>query len=560
MWQRRVALARAGVWMRQQATQDLLGHLAGARRALALLCALVVPGCLANATTPSGEPNIDRSGGDARLAADASVVESGSASADDAGSPGHDADLPPELGAVRDWLRRSMPSPAEIEAGTPLLVVLAAGTNNHIRALDLQSPAASTDPIEGDPDTAGLPWWSSTGSDFQAGQLALAALQRAGWAPCQINSTRVRFVLWGFGTDTAGLDFYLRAAPDVGTDLSRVHSLGGDNAALDGVLRNNLPAYTARSLDTDARALMVALEAYAKNFSPRPQVVIAAHSWGAAYAGYFLEQTYATAAAPSFTVRAAILAAAPRQVLTHPLEFDGAACPPGTETHPLRVACSVPDCIERDPAHALRSLCVLGAHADTLRSTPVYSLERPDDPLPATDPDLLVGAWNLWRGTYPGIAGHDYLIRDNAPYDRISGYSWDASAGAACDPAALQPVACVRAAGPVQFRGIYGVDTLQLTCAIGFETGLYYASSCDDANRTTAHFGIATDDTCGATLPGVHAGICLVGTDIDPASGVPVADDHDTCFVTSTQEAPALVTPATSSNRRVAAGFVNCRP
>lgn len=523
---------RSGALMQHPSTPGPFGRPARAQRALALLCALPVLGCIANAPSPVS----------------------------DADGPADDVDRLPELGPVRDWLQRSAPAPAEVADSTPLLVVLAAGTNNRIRALDLRSPTASADPIGGDPDTAGLPWWSSSGSDFQAGQLAIASLLRAGWSPCEINSRHVRFVLWGFGADTAGLDFYLRAAPDVGTDLRRVHSLGGDNAALDGVLRNNLPAYTARSLDTDARALAAALEAYAGTFSARPQVMIAAHSWGAAYAGYFLEQVYSTALAPAFSVRSAILAAAPRQVLTHPLEFDGAACPPATSANPLRVACSVPSCIERDPTHALRSWCSLGAVPTSLRTVPVYSLERPDDPLPATDPDLLVGAWNLWRGNYPAIAGHDYLIRDNAPYDRLAGYTWDASNGASCDPAALQRVACVRGGGPVQFRGIYGVDTLQLTCAIGFDTRLYYAGSCDDASRAVAQFGIAADDACTATLPGVHAGICLVGTDIDPASGRPVAGDRNTCFVTATAGAPALGTPAAISNDRAAAGFVNCPP
>jgi hypothetical protein len=522
-----------------------------------LLALTLAPGGCGDA----GAPAAARDGGGG-AAADAPAPPDAPAADAAPADAGPDASPPaPELPEVAAWLGAHVPPPAAVTADDPLVVVVAAGTSNRIADADLHPASTSSDPVNGAPDTGGLPWWNGGDSGFQAGHLAIAALLAAGWQPCEVSSPRVRFLIWGYGSNTAGLDFYYRAPADVGTDLARVHSLGGSNMAVDGPFNGGLPAFSAVALDADAHALADALEAWAAARPHRPRVVAVAHSWGAAYASYFVHHYHALAASPSYDLVAAVLAAAPRQVLTRPLVFGLDACPPHLDegASGLTLTCSVHTCLTGAAPGAHRAFCVLGDFAGSLRGVPAYTLERPDDPIPPADPTTVAGAIQSALGAYPGINGHDYLIRANDGWDAADAWTWDTAASATCDPGALAPVQLVTGAGASRFVGVHGIDTARVSCAIGYGTRLVYMGACTDPfRRDDGDVGVTTAPACAAPQAGAHSDVCLLGTRIDPVDGAPAPAAGDACFVTATAGGPPLLTPPAMGNRRAAAGFVGC--
>jgi hypothetical protein len=489
-------------------------------------------------------------GGDPDGASPPSPPGADGGSSPDAAPPA--AWFPAPLPSVAGWLGAHVPGPSAVTDARPLVVVLAAGTNNSIHTADLK-PASSSNP-----DSHDLPWWDGGASGFQAGLLAIAAMRGAGWGPCDLQSSRIHFVTWGYGDDTSGADFYYRAPDDVGADLFLVHSLGGANAAIGGPLNGGLPAYTAVSLDNDAHALAGAIDSYAAVLGARPQVVLVAHSWGAAYASYFVDRYYSKEASPAYDLDAALLAATPSNVLTRPGAFGLLAgpCPEYLDYTLLTTSCNVRDCVTISPSPTHAAFCDLGDHADALRSTPTYSFERPDDPIPPANASTIAAAWQAWQNQYPGINGHDYVIRSNDGYAVDHAWAWDTGESSTCAASQLAPRDFVHGSKQARFVGMYGIDTLDLSCSIGQGTGLYFDGSCNAANRIdTSSVGVSLDATCGSTVPGVVSDNCILGTAIDPVTGQPSLAQTDTCFVTS----KPYDTPSPTSDMRAAAGFVSCQ-
>lgn len=458
------------------------------------------------------------------------------------------------LGDVRDWLQRHVPGPAAFTSEDPLWVVIASGTGTRIRAVDLQPASTSADPIGGAPDTRGLSWYDGQGG-IQALHLAIAAMQAAGWTPCAINSAKARFLLWGFGAEHRGVDFYYRAAEEIGTDLFKVHSLGGENAAIDGPLKDNLPAYTARSLDTDANALHQALEAHAAGSSKPPRAFLVGHSWGAAYAAYTLTHAYTVEPSPAYSMVAAILAASPIKVATRPFEFTPGGCPEDLQDLPgggLPLTCGVPGC---RASPGTRATCALRG-PDSLREVPTYSIDRPDDPIPPCDPGTIGSGWQQSQGSYPGIAGHDYLVRENGSFEARSAWMW--GGGGSCAPGAVEQVQLVVGGGEQRFVGLFGIDSLRVSCGIGYGTRLHYPGSCRDDSAVRSGQGVAWDGACASTAAGTHDAVCVHVKVVDPEHGTVAAGAQDACFVTTSHDATALLANPGSVSRRASAGFVSC--
>ena len=465
-----------------------------------------------------------------------------------------------ELGDVAAWMASHVPAPTGFSKSDPLLVVVAAGTNNRIASSDLHPAETSTDPVQSGPDTGGLPWWGPGDSGFQAGNIAIGALQAAGWGPCDINSGSVQFVLWGYGDDTKGIDFYYRGPQDVGVDLFRVHSVGGSNMAIDGPLNNGLPAHTAVAVDEDARSLADAIESFAAGMTVSPRVLVVAHSWGAAYAGYYIDQLYSRADSPPYQLLAGVLAASPSKVLTHPLAFGTDACPPDLNagSSPLSLTCDLRTCLTLAPSPTHRAFCTMEGKSGALRSTPVYSFERPDDPIPPADPSTLVQAYQSATGVYPGINGHDYIIRTNDSYDLLDGYAFDASNGGVCAASDLSPRQFVTGGGPMRFLGIHGIHTERSSCLIGYDSRLVYLGRCDDASRRdTGNVGVSQDAMCGTVRPGQQSDVCILDRKI-AKDGSPAPFSSEACFVTGTSGGTALLSNPAQANARASAGFVAC--
>jgi hypothetical protein len=217
----------------------------------------------------------------------------------------------------------------------------------------------------------------------------------------------------------------------------------------------------------------------------------------------------------------------------------------------VTLTCETRTCLTGTPAGTHRAFCALGEHADALRATPAYAFERPDDPIPPADPATVAGAIQAAQGAYPGINGHDYLIRANDGYAVADGFTWDASASAACAPAALAARQLVTGAGATRFLGVHGVDTEAVSCLIGYGTRLVYAGACTDpSRRDDGAVGVSFDAACAAPAAGVQSDVCLLGRTLDPASGASAAAARDACFVTATAGGPPLLTPPPQGNRR----------
>ena len=234
---------------------------------------------------------------------------------------------------------------------------------------------------------------------FEAFELAYAALRAAGYSDSDLaDSSRVRFVMWGFGNTALGQDLIFHTNGG-GSASFVVRNLGGENSAMygpDGAPATDpIPyigtfAYTRQHMQQDAAAFRDAVNAYASTeptFAAHSLVV--SHSWGAAYtSAMVLEDDL------GFHVDLAMTVALPK------------------------IAADI-----TQPASCAEKLFISGCPGITADldlnqgfylapgGLPLYRVDRPDDPV-ANSKDIQSLITTLKDVIGDGVfGGHDYVIR-----------------------------------------------------------------------------------------------------------------------------------------------------